>query len=124
MPPRRISLPALAVALVAGCALWISAGALTIASAGSDAPRVAVLPSLIWLTISLGIALLAVVVARQKAVLLALSALILLPWLPLRIPMAALAWTGPLRLWLWIVITAVLGSRRLRDSAARAPPHR
>ena len=115
MPPRRISLPALAAALGAGCALWISGGALTIAGAGPDAPRVAVLPSLVWLTISLGIALLAVVVARQKAILLALSTLILLPWLPFRIPLAALAWTGPLRIWLWIVITVELGFAARRE---------
>jgi hypothetical protein len=114
MPPRRISLPALAVALGAACALWVSAGALTIAGAGPSAPRVGVLPSFLWLTISLGIALLAVFVTRRSAILV-LSALVFLPWLPFRIPLAALAWTGPLRLWLWTLITVELGFAARRE---------
>jgi hypothetical protein len=135
MAPRRLSLPALAVVLGAACAAWVSAGTLTVADASPGAPRLALLPPLGWLALLLFTALAAVLIGRprvRQVAVLALAWLVFLPWLPFGVPSAALAWTGHLRLWLWVGIAVALVApaagrlvpaaiRRMGSDPRRAP---
>jgi hypothetical protein len=111
MAPRRLSFVAVAAVLGAAVALWLSAGTLTLANAGPGAPRIGLLPSPGWLALAIVAGLvpaLAIRPAADRAGVLALSFLILLPWIPLPLPPAAFAWTGPLRWWVWLAIAAAL----------------
>src|SRR5437879_634824 len=111
MTNRRLSLPAAGALVCAAIALWVSFGVLAFDDRGAHAARVGLLPPLTWLAGFLLIALAGAVVikpaARHVAVLW-LSALALLPWVPSRLPLSTLVWTGPLRAWLWIAIAATL----------------
>lgn len=92
------------VALIAALAAWVTSGQLSGTSV-SDAVRFAVLPSPLYLIASLLASFVLVRVIRTSSrMLLALSALVLLPWLPIAIPQVFYIWTGPLRVWLWTAI--------------------
>src|SRR5262249_11762649 len=96
--------------------LWISAGALTVVTAGSTSPRIGVLPSVGWLALALVAALVIGLIARpagRAGAILCLSALLLMPWVPLPVPRAALIGPGLLRMWLWAVLAAALAGPRL-----------
>jgi len=92
---------------VAAAAAWLSFGSLVVTA--GDATRTALLPVD---PVHIGAALLAGVAAlaaaslssRPRGVLIALSplALVLLPWLPFKLPSAFLLWTGPLLTLLWV----------------------
>jgi len=99
MTARRLSFFQLSAILCGSVALWVSFGTLTIAGPS----RLGVLPSLWWLLAAFAIiVVLAVVAGRRRAVLLWLSGIILLAWLPIPAPAAATyMWTGPLRWALW-----------------------
>src|SRR5438876_102736 len=105
MAPRRLSFIAPAAVLGAAVALWVSAGVLTIPNAGPGPPRIGLLPSpgSLALLLVAGLGLILVIrPSAQRAGLLILSVLVLLPWLPTRVPDAALVWAGHVRVWLWI----------------------
>jgi hypothetical protein len=107
MTAKRLSIPETISWLVAAIALWVSSGALTALSSETAAPRLAIAPSLVWLAVLLaGAGALAAPpgLRRRETRILFLSAVVLLPWLPFRVPMAFLVWTGPLRGWLWLVV--------------------
>src|SRR5215831_7230200 len=107
MAAKRLSLPLLAAILCGAFALWVSCGALAVTDA-VGASRIGVLPSPWWLLATLAIAAAAAVAAGRRAIVLWLSAIVLLAWLPLPVPAAALIWTGPLRWWLWCAIGLAL----------------
>src|SRR5437899_11676630 len=135
MAPRRLSFVAVAAVLGAAIAFWLSAGTLTVANGEPSAPRAALLASPLWLALPIVAGLVLVLVIRPAVTrvgVLALSFLILLPWIPLRLPYAAFVWTGPLRFWLWLAIAAALAVpvarpaapptlRRLATDPRRAP---
>ena len=102
----------IAAALCAGLAAWLSSG--TIGFASSEGPRIAVLPvSAPVLAMVFGAAAAVLVLARAGASLLPLSllALVVLPWLPFRIPSAFLLWVSPLTAIVWIGVgLLMLGS--------------
>src|SRR6266851_3558252 len=111
MDAKRLSPLRLSLIFLAALAAWVSGGALSVASTLPRAPRVGVLPSVGWLAVSVA----TFVVASSwrsprwpRVAVLALSTLLLLPWLPFRVPSAFLVWVGPLRVWLWVVIITAL----------------
>ena len=123
MTPRRLSFLALAAVLGAAVALWVSAGLLTIPSAGAGTARLGVLPSPGSLALLLIASLVLVLVIRpsaRRAGLLILSFLVLLPWMPTRLPDAALVWAGHVRGWLWIGLAVALAAPVARQRAPSA----
>src|SRR5436190_20944869 len=107
MKANRVSLRTLGAILCGTLALWASAGALAIAGLDVHAPRVGLLPSPWWLLAALAAASIASFVIRaahQRPTALWLTGLLLLPWLPIPVPAAALVWAGPLRFWLFALI--------------------
>jgi hypothetical protein len=113
--------------LCAALASWASAGALTVLAFQAGAPRVGLLPPIMWLAFAVACALALAWILRRtrarRARLLLVSALILLPWLPIRIPPAFLIWVGPLGVWLWgalAIAISVPTISRLAPSAVRA----
>ncbi len=103
---------AVAAAVIAALAAWLSQG--TIASTGG-AERVALLPisfAALGLALVAGALLFFAVRRGSSAAPVALLGLILLPWLPIRLPAALLLWTGPLALLVWIAFFSaiVIGS--------------
>jgi hypothetical protein len=95
----------------AALALWVSFGALSFVDADDRAAYVGVLPPLVWLAVLLvaagGVTIVARPSPRQVAPLW-LSAVALLPWLPLPMPLSVFIWTGHLLIWLWAAIAAAL----------------
>src|SRR5262252_9935925 len=107
MTAKRLSLPLLAAILCGSFALWVSFGALAVTDAAATS-RIGVLPSPWWLLATLSIAAAAAVAAGRRVTVLWLSVIVLLAWLPLPVPPAALIWAGPLRWWLWSAVVAAL----------------
>ncbi|MEP7307132.1 MAG: hypothetical protein ABJA98_16590 [Acidobacteriota bacterium] len=112
-----------AALVCAALAIWASGGSLTLLPLQSGAPRAGLLPSILWLAIAVAAALilawrLSPAVAKRAPVWL-LSALVLLPWLPIRVPYAFLIWAGPLRFWVLAMLAVAVTSSAL---AQRAPP--
>ena len=100
-----------AVLVCAALALWLSTGALTLVDAHLSAPRVGLLPSPVWLLALVAMAVLLAFTGRptaRRSLVLLLSSLALLPWLPFRVPTVFLIWAGPLQLWLWIAIATAI----------------
>src|SRR6185312_7015338 len=107
MVGRRPSLVAAGAIACGALALWLSFGALSFVDAENHAPYVGVLPPTGWLValFVLAVALLFALRPSARAVSpLWLSAVVLLPWLPLPVPLSAFIWTGNLLLWLWTAI--------------------
>jgi hypothetical protein len=127
MTIRRPTLPAIGAIVCGAFALWVSCGALTFTDPSVHTTRVGVLPPLSWLAVLLAAALAATFVFRpdhRRVMVLWLSAIVLIPWLPLRLPLPVFMWVGPLRVWLWtaIVICLVvpLARERMPGPIARA----
>src|SRR5262249_512566 len=125
MTAKRLSLPILAAILCGAFALWVSFGALAITDA-LGASRIGVLPSPWWLVAALTIAAAAAVAAGRRAMVLWLSVIVLLPWLPPPLPPAALIWAGPRPWWVGcaVVIGLVIPWSSLRVMAALRDPQR
>jgi hypothetical protein len=115
-----------AAAACTGSALWLSIGRLTVTDAAT-AHRIGFLPP--WWLLPVFIAAMFAILAGLRlgslaCVPLFLSAAILLPWLPVPVPDAFLAITGPAVLFVWGAVAAALvalharpgqSSARLRD---------
>jgi hypothetical protein len=89
----------------------VSFGALTFTDASTHTTRVGLLPPLSLLAALLGLALVAALFfrpAHRRVAVLWLSAVVFIPWLPLRLPLPVFMWVGPLRLWLWAAIVTTL----------------
>ena len=136
MQPTRLTPVAALAAACAGAAAWCAMGSLALSDAGARAVRVGLLPPLWWLA---GLAAGAVAIAwalrlsNERAKPLFFSLVLVLPWLPVRLPAPALLWAGPF-VWLaWAAIAAAALSagrapqvrlpraRALVSSPARAP---
>jgi hypothetical protein len=119
MAGKRLSPLRLTLIFLAALAAWITAGALSVASAQPRAPRVGVLPSVAWLVVALAAAAgTAWATRRRWPALLAIAGLLLLPWLPVPVPAAFYIWVGPLRTWVWVLIAAGVAAPLV---CARAP---
>ena len=95
----------------AAVALWVSFGALSFVDADNGAAHVGVLPPLLRLFLLLiAVAVLTIAVRPSAAATapLWLSAVALLPWLPLPMPLSVFIWTGNLLWWLWAAIAVAL----------------
>jgi hypothetical protein len=136
MQPVRLAPAAALAAACAGAAAWCSLGSVALSDAGPRAVRVAVVPPYWWLAALVAGSLALAWVFRlssERAKPLFFSAVILLPWLPVRLPAALLLWAGPFVWLVWAAIAAALltaggtpaaGFRRVRASLAspaRAP---
>src|SRR3990172_8738120 len=111
MVARRRSLAATGALVCAALALWVSLGALTFLETDGRGAYAGVLPPLVWLGALLIAACTVAVVVRPSAAHVAplwLSAVLLLPWLPVRFPMSVFIWAGALTRWLWAAIAALL----------------
>jgi hypothetical protein len=103
----RLAVPA--GALIASGAAWLSLG--TIAQAHTDGPRMALLPvSTGSVALSLAAGVIVYLVGRAGGSLapLWLLTLIALPWLPVRIPPAFLAWDAALRWLVWFAVAWIM----------------
>ena len=99
---------ALGACACASVALWSSGGSLALTDAAHLDSRLALLPP-IWPLIALvALGALALVRGRltaKRALPLAGAVVLLLPWLPLPVPAAALVWAGPIRVVMWGALT-------------------
>ena len=123
MPGKRfVPLAGITVALCATMAAWVTGGALTFTSFQPGAVRVGILPSPIWLATSILVAFITRAAMRSKPdrfALLGLSVAVLAPWIWMStVPLAFYIWTGPLRVWLWVVVIVGLAAPAV---ARRAP---
>ena len=111
MPPARLTPAAALAAACAGAAAWCSLSVLALSDAGPRALRIGLLLPSWWLGafVAAAIALAwAVRLQPSRATPLFASALLFLPWLPVRLPAWTLLWTGPV-VWLaWAAITAAV----------------
>ena len=113
---RRLSLGAAGALVCAALALWVSFGAIAFLDTFNRAPYVGLLPSPLWLVVLFIVAAAVGVGMRptpQAVAPLWLSAVLLLPWLPMRLPLAAFIWTGHVVMWVWAAIGACLVVPRL-----------
>lgn len=126
MAAKRLSPLRLSLILIAALAAWASGGTLSVASAQPHASGIGVLPPAVWLVFA--VAFITLLVWQRRlwpgARILALSALLLLPWLPLPVPAAAYVWAGHLTAWVWVLVAAALAApvvwRRVPRSIASA----
>jgi hypothetical protein len=125
---RQSRLATSILAAITGAAAWLSAG--TIAFTGGGADRAAALPSFFYLPAAVAVAIVAVYLARLRpgeAWPLALSALIVLPYVPGSVPPAFMLWQGPAEAIVWLLIVGGVIYARAGDSTgpwadpARAP---
>lgn len=118
MTVRWPALPATGAIACAAGALWVSFGALTFTDPSTHTTRVGLLPPLTLLAALLGLALVAALVfrpAHRRVAVLWLSAVVLVPWVPLHLPLPVFMWAGTLRLWLWAAIATALAAPLVRD---------
>ena len=131
VPGGRPSLSATGALVCGAVAVWVSFGALTFLDTTPGSPYVGILPSPVWLFGLLSVAALITIIVRPPARTVAplwLSAVMLLPWLPLPLPAAAFIWTGHVGVWLFVVIAGALivrgarvGPRTVRSVRASEP---
>jgi hypothetical protein len=132
---RRPSLSHFTAAITIACgalALWVSFGALSFVDVDDRASYVGVLRSPVWLAVLLSAAAAVVVFTRPSPRDVApiwLSAVLLLPWLPLPLPLSVLIWVGNIAIWVWAAVVVALlipiFERIARSgSMARLPPRR
>src|SRR5262245_55283385 len=108
-------------AVSVGLAAWCSLGALGLADHGAGVSRVALLPPWwllpIILVVSIAATRLARLSNRQLDALLG-STLALVPFLPMPLPAAALLWTGPFLVSVWIAVAVGVIAGRERSKPA------
>src|SRR5262245_24226499 len=119
-PARTMKATAAAVSIALGA--WCSLGALGVADHGAGVSRVALLPPWWVLPILLVVSIAATTFARpsvrQLDALLG-STLALLPFLPIPLPPAALLWTGPFLVSVWLaVFLGVVAARERYEPGA------
>jgi len=111
MQSGRLTPVAALAAACTGAAAWCSLGTLALSDAGSRAVRVGLTPPLWWLAalIAGAVALAwALRLSADRAKPLFFSAVLILPWLPARMPAAVLLWAGPLVWLVWAAIAAAV----------------
>src|SRR5258706_4925969 len=111
MTARQSVLVSTAAMVCAALALWVSGGMTAFITADSRGVRVALLPPPLWLVAWIVGAVVVSAVFKPgptRVRPLWLSAILLLQWLPFRLPPAVFLWTGALRWWVWAAIVAAL----------------
>ena len=111
MQPARLTPSSALAAACAGAAVWCSLGTLTLSDAGARAVRVGLLPPLWWLAALLAGAVLlawAVRLSPGRAKPFFFTAVLVVPWLPARLPAAFLLWAGPLTWLVWAATAAAV----------------
>jgi hypothetical protein len=91
----------------------VSFGDVAFLDTNSRASYVGILPPVSWLALALLVAGLVAYCVRptaRGAGPLWLSAVLLLPWLPARLPLSVFIWTGHAAAWVWIAIAALLAA--------------
>ena len=122
MPPARLSPVSALASALAGTAAWCSLGTLALSDAGARAVRVGLAPPLWGLP---ALVALAVAVAwglrlsPDRAKPLFFSAVLCLPWLPVRLPPALLLWAGPFVWLVWAAIAAAVLSAGAAPAGTR-----
>jgi len=116
---------AVAFALASALGAWGALGTFTMATAEPGSARVGLLPS--WATLALVLALTGALMAaalrrRMGPWSFSAPALALLPWVPVPMPAAFLAWAGPWTAVLWVVCLASLLGGTARESARVGAP--
>src|SRR4051812_9331389 len=100
---------ALAAAVCVGLAAWCSFGTIGVMGVAATSARVALLPAW-WLLPVLIVAVFAAIrllrLSTPELSPLFGAAVVLLPWLPLPVPPAALLWTGPFKTAVWTAVIA------------------
>jgi hypothetical protein len=107
MPPARLTPVSALAAACAGTAVWASLGTLALSDAGARAMRIGLLPPTAWLAVlAAGAVALAwaLRLSADRTRPLFFSAVIFLPWMPVRMPAELLLWAGPM---VWLVWAAV-----------------
>jgi hypothetical protein len=123
---RARILSAVAIGFVAGSALWVTPGAMAAADASR---RVGLLPP--WWALAVSTLVLAGACGAVAAACLATgrrvhlspllaAGVLLVPWLPFRVPAAFLIWTGPTALLVWAGVLAALLAANWPALQARA----
>jgi hypothetical protein len=129
MTAKRLSLPLLGAIACTAFSLWVSLGSLTDANSPA-ASRLGILPSPWWLVGAFVVAgLVGLAAGKRRGILLWLSAITLLPWMPIPVPAATLIWTGSLKWWVWCAAGVALVATtwrpatwpRLLHDSRRAP---
>ena len=128
MGAKRQFLQVLAGTACAAVAAWLTSGSLALTTAEGRPVRLGILPSPLWLVGWCAVAVAVALLLRNRrwrlAPVLAVSALLFLPWLPTRLPLALYVWAGPARTWLWATIALALGAasrwNRLPEAARAA----
>jgi hypothetical protein len=111
---------AVCAAACIGIAAWCSFGALGIAGASSVSARIALLPPWWLLPILVAAAWVVVRACRFSSAQLSplfVSALVVLPWLPIPVPSVALLWTGGLIPLVWVAV--VVGAISTRSGGIK-----
>jgi len=126
----RDQLTGLAAAICVGAAIWCSLGTIGLTGEPPDLKRVALVAPVVILPISVLAVFIVIRVlrltTRQQFPLFG-SLILVLPWLPIRVPPAALIWTGPLTVIVWAAVLAgLLGEvlRGMNGPRLTADPHR
>ncbi len=105
---RRVELTPLIAAACAGVAAWFSFGSLAVATISTES-RFGFLPPL-WVlpVVAIGFSIVgwATRLSTRTALPLFFSIVLLLPWIPGRVPSAFLVWTGPAVAMVWVAIAA------------------
>ena len=122
MPPARLTPVSALASASAGAAAWCSLGTLALSDAGARAVRVGLAPPLWWLAALVALAVAAawgLRLSSDRAKPLFFSALLILPWLPVRLPAALLLWAGPMMWLVWAAIGAAVLSAGAAPAGAR-----
>jgi hypothetical protein len=116
--------PSAAGALICGAiGLWVSGGALSFVSPDPSGPYLGILPPVSRLVALLASAIVTAVVVRpspRDVAPLWLSLVLVLPWLPIRLPLSVFIWTGALAWWLWAAIALALLAPFMRKNPVLA----
>lgn len=114
MVAKRPFLQVLGATTCAAVAAWVAGGALTLTSVENRSVRLGILPApsalLVYLMVAVAVALLLRTRSWRFAPALTVSTLLLLPWLPIRVPAAFYVWTGPVRTWLWAALAIAIAA--------------
>ncbi|HEV3218050.1 MAG TPA: hypothetical protein VGZ27_20150 [Vicinamibacterales bacterium] len=116
---KHISAAATCALVCAAAAFWVSFGAIAFLDTGNRARYVGILPAPIWLLAAFLVAAVLAYEVRPTArgsAPLWLSGMLLLPWLPVRLPLSVFVWTGHVAVWVWIAIGAMLAAPLVRGA--------
>lgn len=114
---KRVSIVATGALACAAVAFWVSFGEIAFLDTANRARYVGIVPSPIWLLVAVPVTAVIAQFVRPTArgsAPLWLSGVLLLPWLPGRLPLSVFVWTGHVAEWVWIAIAAMLVVPRLR----------